>query len=47
MAKPIRATPELTGRDATRFLERLIKTNKEKITKKDAKLAEELLQFDW
>ena len=47
MAKPIRATPELTGRDANRFLERLVKTNKAKITKKDAKLAEELLKFEW
>ncbi len=47
MAKSIRATPELTGKDANRFLERLVRTNKAKITKKDAKLAEELLKFEW
>jgi len=47
MAKPIRATPELTGKDATRFIERLLRTNKAKITKKDAKLAEDLLKFEW
>lgn len=47
MAKPIRATPELTGKDAIKFLERLVKANKTKITKKDAKLAEELLKFEW
>ena len=47
MAKPIRATPELTGKDADRFLTKLLKTNKAKITKKDINLAEELINFDW
>jgi hypothetical protein len=47
MAKPIRATPELTGRDANRFLGRLVRMNKAKVTKKDAQLAEELLKFEW
>ena len=47
MAKPIRATPELTGKDAVRFIKRLIKTDKAKITKKDVQLSEELLKFEW
>lgn len=42
MAKPIRATPELKGVLADRFLQRMIRTESSKMTRKDRLLAKEI-----
>jgi hypothetical protein len=38
MAKPIRATPTLTGKDAINFLEQMKKNNNSNLSKTDKKL---------
>ncbi len=45
MAKPIEPTPEITGEDARRFLENMIKKNNSAPTEKDRELARELEKF--
>ncbi len=45
MAKPIRATPTLRGKDAIRFLKRMREREQASITEKDRKLAKELREF--
>jgi hypothetical protein len=42
MAKPIKATPDLVGEEANRFIIKMLKIEKSKITKKEIKLAEEI-----
>ena len=42
MAKPIKSTPELKGEDANRFLERMISTERARITSKQKMFAKEL-----
>lgn len=42
MAKPISSTPTLKGKDAERFLQRMLETEKKPISKKDKKLAEDI-----
>lgn len=42
MAKPIRATPELTGEEADKFLRKMIKVERAKITPEQKMLAKEL-----
>lgn len=44
MAKPIKSTPELTGDEANKFLERMIKVENSKITAKQRCLREEMEQ---
>ncbi len=45
MAKPIRATPALRGKDAAEFLRRMRIEETRPITEKDRKLAKELREF--
>ncbi len=45
MAKPIEATPELTGEDARRFLENMIKKNNSEPDENDRRLAREIEKF--
>ncbi len=45
MAKPIRATPELRGKDAAKFLRKMRETEKAPITEKDRELAKQLDAF--
>jgi len=45
MAKPIRATPVLTGEAGNRFLESMIKKQDSKITKKEIELSENVKNF--
>ena len=45
MAKPIRATPELRGQEAKNFVEKMLHTEKTKITKKEIELAEAIEHF--
>lgn len=45
MAKPIRATPTLRGKDAIEFLKRMRIEETRPITEKDRKLAKELREF--
>ncbi len=45
MAKPIRATPVLRGKDAVEFLRRMRIEETRPITEKDRKLAKELKEF--
>ncbi|HLD41982.1 MAG TPA: hypothetical protein VJB06_03020 [archaeon] len=42
MAKPIEPTPELTGEDARRFIENMIKVQTSPPSEKDIQLAKEL-----
>jgi len=42
MAKPIEPTPELTGEDARRFIENMIKVQTSPPSEKDIELAKEL-----
>jgi hypothetical protein len=42
MAKPIKSTPELTGEEADKFLERMIKVEHSKVTFKQKSLAKEI-----
>lgn len=42
MAKPIRATPTLYGKDADNLLRKMIATEKRKITKRELDLAREI-----
>ena len=42
MAKPIEPTPELTGKDARRFIEKMIKKQNSPISRKDIELARSL-----
>ncbi|MBX4196586.1 hypothetical protein KW805_03285 [Candidatus Pacearchaeota archaeon] len=46
MAKPIRATPELRSTEARKFLEKMEKMEKAKITSKDVALAKEIESFN-
>ncbi len=45
MAKPIRATPELTGTDAKRFVQLMAKKERSKITKKEIDLAKAIVKW--
>lgn len=42
MAKPIEPTPELTGEDARRFVQRMIEKQNSPPTQKEIELAKEL-----
>ena len=42
MAKPIRATPELVGEEADKFLEKMLNVEESKITVKQKSLAKEI-----
>jgi hypothetical protein len=42
MAKPIRATPELTGEEANEFLRKMIKVERAKMTQEQKRLAKEI-----
>ena len=42
MAKPIRATPELKGEDAKKFIKKMILLEKAKINKVDKELAKQI-----
>jgi hypothetical protein len=42
MAKPIKSTPELAGKEADKFLERMIKVEQSKITFKQSSFAKEI-----
>jgi len=42
MAKPIRATPKLSGKDATRFINKMICLEKSKVSKADKELAKQI-----
>lgn len=42
MAKPIKSTPELSGEEANKFLERMIKVENSKITLKQRELSREI-----
>jgi hypothetical protein len=42
MAKPIRSTPELTGEEADKFLEKMITVEQSKITVKQRSFAKEI-----
>lgn len=42
MAKPIKSTPTLKGKDAERFVKRMKETEKRPITKKEKKLARDI-----
>jgi len=44
MAKPIKSTPELTGEEADRFLERMILLERAKINPQQKRLAKEIEQ---
>ena len=44
MAKPIRATPTISGEDAEKFISKMISIDRSKITKQDRKIAEEILK---
>ncbi len=39
MAKPIKATPDLVGKEANKFIKKMLEVEKSKITKKDRILA--------
>lgn len=45
MAKPIRATPTLRGKDALKFLKRMRIEETRPITEKDLELAKRLKEF--
>ena len=45
MAKPIRATPELTGSDARRFVQLMVKKERNSITKKEVELAKAIAKW--
>ena len=45
MAKPIRATPELRGREAKSFVKKMLQTEKAKITNKEIELAKAIANF--
>lgn len=45
MAKPIRATPELKGLEAKRFIENMERAEKSKISLKDIELAKAIEEF--
>ena len=45
MAKPIKATPDLVGEEANRFLRKMIEIEKSKITKRDRELADNVLEL--
>jgi len=45
MAKPIRATPEIRGRDAAKFLRKMRETENAPINEKDRELAKRLDAF--
>ena len=45
MAKPIRATPELKGTEARRFVERMERREKSKITASEISLAKAIQDF--
>ena len=42
MAKPIKSTPELTGEEANKFLERMIKVEQSPVTVKQKFFAKEI-----
>lgn len=42
MAKPIRSTPELTGEEADKFLEKMIKVEESRITENQKIFAKEI-----
>ncbi|MEK6935880.1 MAG: hypothetical protein AABW67_03765 [Nanoarchaeota archaeon] len=44
MAKPIRATPELKGEDANKFLRKMLEVETSKITFKQKELSKEIIQ---
>ena len=46
MAKPIRAIPELTGKDAERFVKRMIARQNSKPTKKELELHKRIQSFN-
>ena len=45
MAKPIEPTPELTGKDAQRFIENMIKKQTSPISQKEKALATAIVEF--
>jgi hypothetical protein len=45
MAKPIKATPDLVGEEANRFLRKMICIENSKITKKDRELAQKVMEI--
>ncbi|MBU4299663.1 MAG: hypothetical protein ABIF85_07650 [Nanoarchaeota archaeon] len=45
MAKPIRATPTLRGREAVEFLRKMREREQAPITKRDLELAKRLKEF--
>jgi len=47
MAKPIRATPELSGKEAVAFLKNIAANQKAKATKRDKELLQQLEEFAW
>ena len=47
MAKPIRATPELSGKEAMAFLKNIVANQKAKATKQDKELLQQLEEFAW
>ena len=42
MAKPIKSTPELSHEEANKFLEKMIKVEKSRITEKQKNLAKQI-----
>jgi len=44
MAKPIKATPDLVGEEANRFLRRMLEVERSKITVKDKELAAKVME---
>lgn len=47
MAKPIRATPELSGKEAIAFLKTITTNQKAKATKKDKELLQQIEELRW
>ena len=44
MAKPIKATPTLVGKEADRFIERMIRVENSKITQEQKRETKEIIQ---
>lgn len=42
MAKPIKATPELTGEEADKFLRKMIEVERAKVTQEQKRFAQEI-----
>lgn len=45
MAKPIRATPELRGKEAERFIRNMVETERSRITREEIGLAQAIEYF--